>query len=657
MSMIQSDALTNEIGAYLKDISNSPEAFFKVIVTEIRRGSRPRVPPSRVEFFSGFREKGISGEQVKGLSDEQVDKLVNLTDGWDISEEGLEEVKALARTWHSKPSSFFKTKKPLLTGNDGLIEFCFEDANHADDTTSTRQKFDYIILDKALQHKENNLRKKYAQGGNWKEREGGTFRSEAVNQFSRRRFGDLPEKERKSKHRKIKDQRVTGFKWSCIEPPWMILTLKDTKANCFGQAKFEGIEISAVNEYVRHLKGYEERDILKPAYSSILREYRRRSQRGHPGEGSDGADDVGWIDDILDPDERPASPPRGVEDTDSPLTATGDNPSDIGLPTPSTGSQAGPTESVSANSSQSPQHHPNNPPWTGLEQTGQVVAEYPPSPGFVRNDGLHQSNRNVMERGHEMGSGWLQCRDARDDDAADAAAALSQLHSSRALLPEASRTAEQHGNKRPHPVGQCRESQRRRLSRGIVGDDSIPNAWSGEAGTMCTRNTSGISQDLSYSVTEGSTDSRQQLFPENQTSRQCADSRSPGAYTTSSNMAQPPTGTSLESDPNFTIVPAALDISAPYQSPQGTIIRANTSTSMQYDPFAGSDPHTPPAFQNIADTSDQGRKGISDVDTEGFSMLLRNVDTENFSMLLGDVDTEEFSMLLGNIDTEGSRQS
>lgn len=70
----------------------------------------------------------------------------------------------------------------------------------------------------------------------------------------------------------------------------------------------------------------------------------------------------------------------------------------------------------------------------------------------------------------------------------------------------------------------------------------------------------------------------------------------------------------------------------------------------------GSDSRTPPVYQNKVDTSGQKRTDIFEVDTEGFSMLLRNVDIENFSMLPGGVDTEEFSMLLGDVDTEGSRQ-
>ncbi|KAI1935735.1 hypothetical protein LOZ57_006873 [Ophidiomyces ophidiicola] len=100
----------------------------------------------------------------------------------------------------------------------------------------------------------------------------------------------------------------------------------------------------------------------------------------------------------------------------------------------------GPSESMSANSPQSPQHRPGGPPWMGLEQSCQVVAEYPPSPDFARNEGswLHQSNRNVVERGHEMGSEPLRDRDARNADAVNAATVLSQLHSARVLLPEAS---------------------------------------------------------------------------------------------------------------------------------------------------------------------------------------------------------------------------
>ncbi|KAF3484306.1 uncharacterized protein GIQ15_03630 [Arthroderma uncinatum] len=207
------------------------------------------------------------------------------------------------------------------------------------------------------------------------------------------------------------------------------------------------------------------------------------------------------------------------------------------------------------------------------------------------------------------------------------------------VLVEAAEACAKQTNKRPYPAdigSQCRDSQRRRLSEQTEGDNSstssIPSPRPGEAGSKSNRN---LSQDSSYSAAEVASEPRQQLFPENDARR------SPRANnTTLSNAAQQPTGTPFQLDPNFTIDPASLDKSAPYQSPQRRIIRThtNTATSIEYDPFAGADSRIPPVFQNMVDTS-------------------RQEHTENFSMLLGDVDIEEFSMLPGNVDTEGSRQS
>ncbi|EZF46727.1 hypothetical protein H112_00416 [Trichophyton rubrum D6] len=222
------------------------------------------------------------------------------------------------------------------------------------------------------------------------------------------------------------------------------------------------------------------------------------------------------------------------------------------------------------------------------------------------------------------------------------------------MLVEAAETHAEQTKKRPCPDNgsQCPDLRRRRLSEQTEGDNfstrSIPSPRSEEAGSASNRI---LSQDSLYSAAGVASEPRQLLFPENDAQR------FPRA-TTLSNAAQQPTGTPFELDPNFTVDAASWDKSAPYQSPQRTTIRANvgTTTSIQYDPFVGSDSRTPPVYQNKVDTSGQKRTDIFEVDTEGFSMLLRNVDIENFSMLPGGVDTEEFSMLLGDVDTEGSRQ-
>ncbi|OAL68518.1 hypothetical protein A7C99_0107 [Trichophyton rubrum] len=189
------------------------------------------------------------------------------------------------------------------------------------------------------------------------------------------------------------------------------------------------------------------------------------------------------------------------------------------------------------------------------------------------------------------------------------------------MLVEAAETHAEQTKKRPCPDNgsQCPDLRRRRLSEQTEGDNfstrSIPSPRSEEAGSASNRI---LSQDSLYSAAGVASEPRQLLFPENDAQR------FPRA-TTLSNAAQQPTGTPFELDPNFTVDAASWDKSAPYQSPQRT---TSTTTSIQYDPFVGSDSRTPPVYQNKVDTSGQKRG----------------------------VDTEEFSMLLGDVDTEGSRQ-
>ncbi|KKZ60777.1 hypothetical protein EMCG_04556 [[Emmonsia] crescens] len=153
------------------------------------------------------------------------------------------------------------------------------------------------------------------------------------------------------------------------------------------------------------------------------------------------------------------------------------------------------------------------------------------------------------------------------------------------MLVEAAKVFAKATNKRPYPAdsgSQSPDSRRRRLSEKREGNGlsgygdnpstgGVPIPQSGDAGFTSTRNPSSIFQDSSYSTAEGETESRQQLFPENQPSQPGA-RRSPRANnTTLLNTAQPPTAVSLELDSNFTLDPTSLDRSALYQSPQSTL--------------------------------------------------------------------------------------
>ncbi|EZF78332.1 hypothetical protein H105_00620 [Trichophyton soudanense CBS 452.61] len=561
----------DDMGTYLKEISNSPESiavFFESITTKIKRGTRPPTPPSRAVFASFEKNK-------ERLSEEQVTKLVNLTSSWDIDDQGLEDLKALAKIWTSTPSAFFEANIPSLSGNDGLIELCFGDANHIEDTGSTRRKLDNILLDRALKHKEKCLRERYKNGDRSGRKTCRTNRSWAVDEFIHRRFGGIPEKERKSKYARMKALRISGSKWNLIEPRWMVLALKDAKTNCFERGGLTNVEASALNAYIRQLKAYGEENILKVAYSSILREYKQRSRC------ESNVNDVKWIDDLQYPDGEPTGPPSSVEGAASPL--------DTGHPTPCIGSQGGSDESTSANSSQSPQHYPNNSSsWMDFEQSRQEES-VPQYPSDVVSSRIHHSNRNMREGVHGMDSPWFEDHGARDADAADAANALSQLHSTRVLA--SSRAAEQDCgnkvNKRPFLADKSSEyqvPQRMRLGEEREGDGSIPTPWSREAEPTSTRNPSGISHGSSYPATEGVAEPRQQSSPENQPSQQEDGARRPprANNTTLSNTARP--GTSFDLDPNFTIDPTSLDRLVPYQSPQRTIIQTNTNTNI-VDPF------------------------------------------------------------------------
>ncbi|KAI1956457.1 hypothetical protein LOZ58_006386 [Ophidiomyces ophidiicola] len=92
------------------------------------------------------------------------------------------------------------------------------------------------------------------------------------------------------------------------------------------------------------------------------------------------------------------------------------------------------------------------------------------------------------------------------------------------------------------------------------------------------------------------TEPRRQSSPENQPSQLgCDAQRSPRENDAIlPNTARPPAATSSDLDPNFTINPTSLDKSAPYQSPQRTIIRTNTNTNHEYDPFVGANPSSSP---------------------------------------------------------------
>ncbi|KAM5429000.1 hypothetical protein McanMca71_008011 [Microsporum canis] len=419
----------NDMGAYLKEISNSPKSvtlFFDMITSKIKREIQPPIPPSRAEIFATFKKD----EEM--LSKEQVAKLVNLTSSWDTDDESLEDLKTLAQTWLSTPATFFDTDKPSLAGNDGLIEFCFDNANHVKDTGSTRRKIDNILLDNALKHKEEYLREKYVNGESGGQRRYKTNRSKAIDEFTYRYFGDLSEKDRKTKYQKMKTQRISGSKWDQIKPRWMILALKDAKTTCFETKKLEPIEVSALNSYIPHLKAHKYGSILKPAYSRILSEYKRRSQHEDGGESHEGDYGLEWIDSLLDSDDMPSNPLSGVEGVLSPLSGVEDSNLSAGLLTPCTSPQGDSyAESVESTPANSPllTRYPDNPSgWRGIEQSDQIVVESRHSPHLVTDDGSrpNQLNRNIMERGSEIDSSRFLNHDARD---ADAANTLSQLHS------------------------------------------------------------------------------------------------------------------------------------------------------------------------------------------------------------------------------------
>ncbi|KAM5473548.1 hypothetical protein MauCBS54593_002344 [Microsporum audouinii] len=426
----------NDMGAYLKEISSSPKRvtlFFDMITSKIKREIQPPIPPSRAEIFATFKKD----EEM--LSKEQVAKLVNLTSSWDTDDKSLEDLKTLAQTWLSTPATFFDTDKPSLTGNDGLIEFCFDNANHVKDTGSTRRKIDNI-LDNALKHKEEYLREKYVNGESGGQRRYKTNRSKAIDEFTYRYFGDLSEKDRKTKYQKMKTQRISGSKWDQIKPRWMILALKDAKTTCFETKKLEPIEVSALNSYIPHLKAHKYGSILKPAYSRILSEYKRRSQHEDGGESHEGDYGLEWIDSLLDSDDMPSSPLSGVEGVLSPLSGVEDSNLSAGLLTPCTSPQGDSyAESVESTPANSPPltRYPDNPSgWRGIEQSDQAVVEPRYSPHLVTDDGSrpNQLDGNMMERGSEIDSSRFRNHGARD---ADAANTLTQLHSTR-VLPTAS---------------------------------------------------------------------------------------------------------------------------------------------------------------------------------------------------------------------------
>ncbi|GBF66302.1 hypothetical protein TMEN_9022 [Trichophyton mentagrophytes] len=222
---------------------------------------------------------------------------------------------------------------------------------------------------------------------------------------------------------------------------------------------------------------------------------------------------------------------------------------------------------------------------TFVEATSCQELAKPQYPSDVVGSRIHHSNRNMGEGVRGMDSSWFEDHGARDADAADA---LSQLHSTRVLA--SSRAAEQDrgnkANKRPFLADKSSEyqvPQRMRLGEEGEGDGSIPTPWSREAESTSTRNPSGISRGSSYSATEGA-EPRQQSSAENQPSQQEDGAQRPprANNTTLSNTAR--AGTSFDLDPNFTIDPSSLDRLVPYQSPQRTIIQTNTNTNIA-DPF------------------------------------------------------------------------
>ncbi|OAL72084.1 folylpolyglutamate synthase [Trichophyton violaceum] len=448
----------DKIGTYLKAISNSPskkKLFFDTITSKIDREARWK-KSSQAEFFAKFK----SGQRE--LSEQQVERLVKIVNSWDLSDTELADLRVSVKGWINSPSSFFESDKPRASGTDGLIQLCLNSIGHLEETGGTHRKLDAILLDQALQHKEDCLQERPRENSEWNDSTT-SYRSKVVTNFINCYFNDLSEDDKHRKHRKICKLRVSGQKWSSIRPRWILLALNNANTKRFEHGRLELIEIAALNAYILRLKAYQEKNILKPAFREIVNEYKRRSLQPIKGNRV-GQEGLEWLDSFYLDDSSGSS---GTEELVFPPVGLGNDASDTGPPTLYTryrGGGSGGPRLVNGN-------YPNHlSPWTNFEQRGQAVLVPRCSPHLTITDGirLHQTSSDIPG-GHGIISGWFQEHDNRD---AGADADVSQQggeQNAAGCKQQSSQLQHRHqAETRAESFGQ-REAKRRRPNN-VIGD-------------------------------------------------------------------------------------------------------------------------------------------------------------------------------------------